>query len=171
MIDNLLIRRLNKNDVTDFFNLRLKSLQEYPSSYLSSHDEEKKAGSSFYENLLTSDDPKNVIFGAFIKNKMIGMIGIYQEKATKAAHKCNIWGMYVQADYRKHSVGKKLLETAIKHGNEKMHCLIVNLSVETNNIAAKNLYEAYSFKAWGKKAKAICVDQRFYDLFHMSLLL
>lgn len=79
--------------------------------------------------------------------------------------------MYVQADYRKHAVGKKILETAIKHGKEKMQCLIINLSVETTNIAAKKLYEAYGFKAWGTEAKAMRVDQKFHDLFHMSLLL
>lgn len=170
MNDNVIVRRLTKNDANDFFNLRLESLQECPSNFLSSYDEEKITGRSFFENLLASDDNKNVIFAAFIKNKMIGSIGIYQEKAIKAAHKCNVWGMYVQANYRKHAVGKQLLESAIHHAKEKMHCLIMNLSVETNNIAAKNLYETYGFKIWGTETKAMRIDQRFYDEFHMSLI-
>lgn len=170
MIDNLIIRRLTKNDVNDFFNLRIESLQECPSSFLSSYEEEKNAGSVLFENLLSSNDNKNVIFGAFIKDKMIGTIGLYQEKFLKATHKCNVWGMYVQAVYRRHAVGKQLLEMAITHAKEKLCCLIINLTVETNNVAAKNLYEAYGFEVWGTEVKAMRIDQCFYNEFHMALL-
>lgn len=170
MVDKIIVRRLMKKDVNNFFNLRLESLQKSPDSFLSSYEEEKNAGSAFFENILQSNDLKNVIFGAFFKDNLIGTVGVYQENAVKAAHKCNLWGMYVQAEYRNHGVGKLLLEMAIRHCKERLGCLSINLTVETNNLAAKNLYESFGFKVWGTEVKAMRINQMFYDEFHMSLL-
>lgn len=170
-MNQLVIRRLTQPDTTDFFNLRLESLQENPSSFLSSYEEEKQTGSIAFEKLLTSNDTKNVVLGAFLNNKLIGIIGVYQESAKKAAHKCQIWGFYVQSTYQRKGAGKKLLDAAITYARETLECLTVNLSVEASNIAAKKLYESYGFITWGVEPKTMRVEQKFYDEFHMSLML
>lgn len=156
-------------DFDNFFKLRLQSLQKNPSSFLSSYEEEEEAGGDFFEKILQSNNDKNVIFGAFANDNMIGMVGIYQESAIKAAHKSHLWGMYVESDYREQGVGKSLLEVAIKHAKENMKCLSVDLIVETTNIAAKNLYAACGFKIWGTETNAMRIGHKFYDKFHMSL--
>jgi len=171
MIHNIIIRQLTINDINDCFNLRLKSLQESPNNFLASYEEEKKSGRPVFEKILGSDDTANIIFGAFAKDKIIGMIGIYQGNSIKVAHKCYLWGVYVQSNYRNKTIGKQLVEIAIKHVKEKTQCSSINLTVETNNIAAKKLYESYGFKIWGTEVKSMKIDKTFYDEFHMSLLL
>lgn len=171
MYEDIFVRKLMSSDVDRFFDLRLESLQNNPSSFLSSYEEEKNAGPGFFDNILAMDDAKNVIFGAFINDGMVGILGVYRENMGQAAHKCNLWGMYVQPAYRKHGIGKKLIETAIKHAKEVMRCSIANITVETTNVVAKNLYEGCGFKIWGVETNAMCVNGAFNDEFHMSLFL
>lgn len=68
------IRRLTKNDLNIFFELRLEVLKNFPTAFLSSYDEEKKSSASFYEDILCQTEEDNLIFGAFISSKLIGSI-------------------------------------------------------------------------------------------------
>lgn len=170
MLDDIIVRRLVKNDINDFFDLRLESLQAYPESFLTSYEEEKISGAAKFEKLLTSNSASNVIFGAFIKDNLIGIVGIYKNGPENIAHKCNLWGLYVKHDWRKSGAGKLLIQAVIQYAREKMQCQIIDLTVAANNYAAKNLYELYGFKAWGNEIKAIYVNGKFYDEIHMSLL-
>lgn len=167
--DNITIRKLTTNDLNHFFSLRLESLQESPSSFLSSYEEEKTRGSDFFEKMLNSDEIHSAIFGAFLEGKILGIAGIYRESAVKAVHKCNIWGVYVKPDYRNHGIGHQLIKAVITHAKDIMKCSIINITVETSNTTAKNLYEKLGFTVWGIEPQAMCVNQKFYDEFHMSL--
>lgn len=171
MNENISIRRLAKNDTNIFFNLRLEALQNSPASFLSLYEEEKVSGPSFFENILCQNGIENIIFGAFVNNKLVGSIGIFQEARATTKHKCTIWGIYIQPAYRKRGIAKALMEIAIKHAKNSMHCSIVNLSVETTNVAAKKLYQSYGFEVWGIEPNAKQLHGKFYDSCHMALLI
>jgi len=171
MLNKLAYRQLSETDLNSFFSLRLEALQKYPSYFLATYEHEKACGNQFFAEILRANALENVIFGAFERECLIGIVGIYQEKAVKVAHKCTVWGMYVKVEYRKQGVGKRLLEMAIDHAEQKMHGSVINLSVESNNLTAMGLYEAHGFKAWGKEPKAKYVNEAYHDLVHMSLLL
>ena len=170
MTEHLIFRRLVKEDLNDFFSLRLESLLDFPTAFLASYDEEKKLGASLYEKAL-NNNINNLVFGAFVEKKLIGFIGIYQEERQKTNHKSNIWGMYVQTDYRSQGIGKALLENAVTYAKNTMKSLIVNISVEATNISAKKLYESYGFKVWGTEPKAMQINGNFYTEFHMALII
>lgn len=169
MNENIIIRRLKKSDLNTFFKLRLEALQNSPTSFLSSYEEEEAFGISLYESLFNQDRDENIIFGAFIDEKLVGSIGLYQEKKHKAKHKSNIWGMYVQPDYRGQSIGGALIEKVLLHVKSKIKCMVVCLSVEATNTPAKKLYESCGFKVWGIEPKALQINGKYYDELHMVL--
>jgi very-short-patch-repair endonuclease/RimJ/RimL family protein N-acetyltransferase len=166
-MNNRIIRQLKNADLQDFFNLRLKSLQESPESFLSSYEEESNTGPSLFQHIFKPQKDDNVVFGAFVQGKLVGAIGVFQKKYRNEKHKCTIWGMYVQPEYRNQGIGQELVNTAIAHAKNKTHCIALHLSVESTNISAKKLYESCGFKVWGTELKAKKIGLRFYDSLHM----
>jgi RimJ/RimL family protein N-acetyltransferase len=168
MNNSIKIRKLKEPDFVAFSQLRLEALQNFPTGFCSSYEEEKASGMLFFKTVLEQNKKENCIFGAFINNKLIGIVGIYQETQLKLKHICNIWGMYVQPTYQKRGIGKALLEVALKHAKDDLNCLLINLSVNSNNKIAIKLYESCGFKVWGTELKAIQIDEKFYDILHLS---
>lgn len=165
------IRKLDENDLSSFYNLRLEGLLDSPASFRNSYEEEKAQGMSFYKSILDRNKMNNNVFGAFVQNEIIGCIGFYQEEKSKIKHKCNIWGLYVKPNYRNQKVGRQLVEATIKHIKERLDCSTINLSVKKDNISAIKLYESFGFKIWGTESRAMCIDGEFYEEMHLSLLL
>lgn len=171
MNENISIRRLIAEDLSDFFNLRLEALLNSPTAFLASYEEERSLGAALYENSITQHKANNLILGAFSDQKLIGFIGVYQEEKQKTKHKANIWGMYVQPSYRNQGVGKVLMDYLLAHVKNNMNSVIINISVEATNLSAKKLYESYGFKTWGIESNAMKINDKFYDEAHMALRL
>jgi len=164
------IRRLVIEDLETYFTLRLESLENAPANFMTSYREEKSSGILHYQNLLSHKTTDNLILGAYVANKLIGIIGIYQEHMLKARHKSNIWGLYVKPSFRHQGIGKALLNDAVLHATHVLKSVIVNITVEATNITAKKLYESFGFKEWGKEPCAMQIEGQFFDECHMSLL-
>ena len=64
----------------------------------------------------------------------------------------HITTLAVHPDYRKHSIGEKLLQKMIETGYEK-NVKWFTLEVRASNIAAQNLYYKYNFKSFGLRRK------------------
>lgn len=168
---NISIRKLTENDLNEYFHLRLEALKISPTNYLSSYEEEQKTGHQFYQDILQSHTSNNVIFGAYNNNKLIGVLGIYQETRIKTKHKCILWGFYVQPAFRNLGAGKILLTNAIDYVKTHLDCTAIHLTVEASNIIAKKIYESFGFTVWGVEPKAILVNGKYYNDCHMILLL
>jgi ribosomal protein S18 acetylase RimI-like enzyme len=169
MNENINIRRLISKDLNTFFNLRLEALLNSPTAFLASYEEEKSLAASFYEKPIMQNKIGNLILGAFIDQNLIGFIGVYQEEKQKTKHKANIWGMYVQPSYRNQGVGKMLMDNLFAYIRNNLNSVVINISVEASNLAAKKLYESYGFKTWGIEPKAMKINDEFYDEAHMAL--
>lgn len=169
MKQEILIRQLKINDLDEFFKLRLESLQLAPTSFLSSYEDEKNNGPSFYENILKNKSNENVIFGAFVEDHLVGIIGIYQSHFKRLKHKATLWGIYVKPEQRKKEIAKKLMEVVINHARKKMKCLFINLCVGTDNKAAQSLYKSFGFIKWGTEPGSISIDGKLFDEDHMIL--
>lgn len=170
MSDKVTIRKLIKNDIDSFFDLRLEALLNAPSNFGSTYEEEKLR-KEHYKRVLSSSSLENIILGAFINKNLVGSAGIYREKSFKAKHRCNLWGVYVKPEHRNKGIGKLLVEDAIVHIKNNMECVVISLTVESNNTAAIKFYEYFGFKKWGHEVKALKVDEKYYNEDHMALLL
>lgn len=170
MSENISIRRIAEEDLHAFFRIRLEALLNSPTAFLASYEEEKSLGASFYEKPIMQNKIGNLILGAFVQQKLVGFIGMYQEEKQKTKHKAKIWGMYVQPDYRNQGAGKMLMDNLLAYIQNNLNSTVINISVEASNLAAKKLYESYGFKTWGIEPKAMKINDEFYDEAHMALI-
>lgn len=152
-----------------FFNLRLEGLRLAPTAFGGDYESEKKQGPARFDEIISKQDPHNVIFGAFSNGILVGCVGLVREKGIKSEHKALIWGMFVKANFQGQGIGRQLLEKAILHGKSLKVIQMIHLSVESNNSAAKTFYESCGFQKWGQEPKALLIDGVFYDEDQMAI--
>jgi ribosomal protein S18 acetylase RimI-like enzyme len=162
------VRRLTPADAAAFKTLRLFALQESPTAFASSVDEEKDIPlSTFEERLAFKADQGR--FGAFDGDALVGVVALGREGMQKLSHKAFVWGMYMHPVCRGQGVSRPLLDAAIALARSVAAIRQVNLIVNADNPCAIHLYQAAGFKVFGREANAGLVDGVLHDDLHMCL--
>jgi ribosomal protein S18 acetylase RimI-like enzyme len=164
------LRRLTPEDATSFQALRLAALQEAPTAFGSSFEEERDFPASTIEGRLAIKADRGA-FGAFEGENLVGVVALGRESMRNLAHKGVIWGMYVKPDHRGKGIGKALLAEAISLARSVPELLQVNLSVNAENAAAIHLYRSFGFKVFGREPGAMRIERELHDELHMYLRL
>jgi RimJ/RimL family protein N-acetyltransferase len=163
------IRILTAEDARELFALRRDALLDSPFAFLASPSDDVAASEAAVSEMLKRA-PTSVVFAASTP-QLVGMLGLNRPHHVKAAHKANLWGMYVAPAWRKHGLGEKLLEAAISYARTLPGVSTVRLSVSGSASAARRLYEKIGFKSWGEEPDAMRIDGRPTSEHHMSLSL
>ena len=158
-------KELKAKDWREFQKLRLEALQECPDNFASSFEEEVK---NTEEKLIKILDD-NYIIGAFDHDDLIAMVAFYKLNLRKIEHKGIIWGLYLKKTYRSNGIASELLNEIIKHARSNV--LQVQLSVNTKNIKAINLYKKHGFIIYGTELESIKIGNNFHDEYLMYLKL
>jgi ribosomal protein S18 acetylase RimI-like enzyme len=162
------IRPLLAADATAYQSLRLRALQECPTAFASSHDEEADDTlDSIGARLAPSTDSAS--FGALRDGALVGIATVTREAARKLAHKALLWGVYVAPEHRRHGTARQLVERAVAHALSMPGVRQVNLSVNAANAPAIALYQAAGFKSFGIERGYLQVDGVLHDEMHMAL--
>jgi RimJ/RimL family protein N-acetyltransferase len=162
------LRVLESGDAASFTAIRLAALRECPTAFSSSYEEECDIPlAQAAERIVPNHD--RAIFGAFEGETLVGTLGIYRENRRKLKHKAVIWGVYVAPAFRRHGVGRMLLERALAHARSMADLLQVTLGVNTENAAAIALYESAGFEPFGLERGFMRVDGVLHDELHMVL--
>ena len=160
------LRVLEAGDVAAFTALRLAALQECPTAFSSSYEEECDIPLAQRAERM-APDRDHAIFGAFDGQTLVGTVGLHRESPRKLAHKAVIWGVYVVPSFRQRGVGRLLLERALDHAATMPGLLQVTLGVNTENTAAIALYESLGFETFGVERGFMLVDGVLHDELHM----
>jgi RimJ/RimL family protein N-acetyltransferase len=160
------VRALSPSDAEQYQSLRLRGLQEAPSAFASSFEEE---ASTSLEEIARRLQPKDsgAIFGFFEHGVLTGVVGVQRESMVKLSHKAFIWGMYVAPEYRRGGRAQLLLEHALQFAWQALRVVQVNLGVHTRNTGAIALYQQVGFEVWGTERGALVVDAQPQDEHHM----
>jgi ribosomal protein S18 acetylase RimI-like enzyme len=163
------IRILNQGDAGELFRLRRSALLDSPRAFLASPEDDLASSEAAVRELL---DPgrKSVVFGAH-KPGLVGMLGLYRATQRKAAHKVNLWGMFVLPTCRGQGLAAQLLNAAIRYARTLDGVRSVHLSVSESAVAARRLYEKAGFETWGVEPDAIRFEGRSDGELHMRLSL
>ena len=131
----ILIRQLNDNDVHDFRAIRLSELQNSPEMFGATYAVEVTRPLSVFLDVIFN----NVVFAAYHHERIIGVL-IFQQNIDQA----NLYGFFVEPEYRNQGVAQQLLQTTIDYGQAYVRQVI--LSVIATNIPAIHLYQKLGFQ-------------------------
>lgn len=109
------------------------------------------------ESFPTKDKYDSFTLAAFDGNSIVGVTSFEREGANreKLRHKGLIFRMYVDTEYRKSGIGRKLVAEVLKRVEEIEDIEIIKLTVVSSNQPAKLLYKSFGFKTYGVKPQAI----------------
>jgi RimJ/RimL family protein N-acetyltransferase len=158
---------LGPADAAALFKLRRESLLAEPLAFLAS-PEDDLASSEDAVRAMLARAPEAVVFGARADG-LVGLVGLHRGTARKAAHKANLWGLYVTASWRGHGVGVALVQAAVAHARSLPGVSAVRLGVSDSAVAARRLYERCGFAAWGTEPDALRCAGRSFAECHMQL--
>ena len=156
-IASLQIRRLAISDAALYRDIRLEALQQNPEAFGSTFERESAQALSRFEAALVRAD----IFGAFLDGTLAGIAGYGTHENPKQAHKALLWGMYVRAAARNAGLGRRLVAAVLDHARGRVE--MVQLSVVSENEAARRLYSSLGFVEFGYEKRAMKQNGRYYD--------
>lgn len=163
------IRPLTPDDAETYVDLRREALHAAPLAFLSSPETDVSATAAKAREILNSA-PNAIVFGAFAPD-LVGTLGVRRVDYPKAAHKVNLWGMYVRPDARRRGMARDLLRAGIAHARALNGVSVAHITVSDAAGAAKQLYEAAGFRVWGTEPDAMRHAGRSATEYHMALTL
>jgi ribosomal protein S18 acetylase RimI-like enzyme len=167
----MILRFLTPSDVEVFRVLRLEALTLEPAAYLTSaHEFEKETLESIALRLQAEGQGKFTL-GAFVEEKLVGMVGFVPETRDKIKHKGNIFGVYVSPSYRSQGIAKRLMLEAIKRAKTYPDIKQINLAVTVTQTSAQKLYDALGFEVYGLEKQALKINGQFFYEEHRVLFL
>jgi RimJ/RimL family protein N-acetyltransferase len=120
---------------------------------------------AFYRNILVNDHCQYV---ALLDQVVVGWCDILPTHGEARAH-VGILGMGLVPFARGRGIGQTLMQTTLAKAWAKGLARI-ELTVRTDNLNAKALYERMGFNTEGLNQRAFLVDGTFYDTYSMALL-
>ncbi len=157
------IRPLTAADAAAFQALRLAALQDAPTAFASSYEEECTRPLDKVAARLGPQPGESCVFGAFVDGALVGMVGLKRDEHIKLRHKAFVWGVYVAPTMRGHGIGQKLMEAALDHAASWPGLRQVYLGVNAVNQPAIRLYERMGFATYGREPACMIVNGEAID--------
>ncbi len=164
------LRWLAATDAAAFQTLRLSALQEAPSAFGASYQEEKDESLDAVAQRIAPAAGR-VIIGAWAGDRLVGTLGFRRKTSVKQGHQAVIWGVYVVPHQRGQGIAQAMLTEALLFAQQQTGLLQIHLGVTTTNTAALRMYEAAGFRIYGTEPAALCVDGQLLDEYLMVLRL
>lgn len=96
---------------------------------------------------------------------------VYFENRLKTKHIANIFGVYVDNEYRGEGVGVRLLERALREISKNKAIVKIKLQVNPMQRSAVRLYEKSGFRPIGIMKKELYINGKYFDELCMEKLL
>ena len=164
-----MIRRLKKNDVEAYRNLRLAGLKEKPQYFGASIKDEEKTTDKIYLDGFGIGNKIFFVLGKFVGRELVGVIGFRRFTLGNVNHKAALWGMYVTPDHRKKGYGADLVAAYLERARKINGLEVIQLAVESKNRFAQRLYGKYGFKRFAKEMEGLKVDGKYFDEIWMKV--
>jgi len=107
----------------------------------------------------------NAIYGAFLGNDLVSVVGFMQEKGQRYGHRGKIFGVYTRPAARGKGLCKKLLLLAIEYARTRVVWLAIH--VWTENLTAYKLYTSVGFVTYCTEYKCLRVSDTEIVDYHL----
>ena len=130
---------------------------------------EEETGRTLEEVAARLVAPESSAYGAFIDDRLAGIVVLERPLAAKFSHNAFVCGLYVTPAARRRGLGGALLDAIIDHGRSFAGLRNLRLGVNATNAAAIALYRSRGFAPYGLEPEYLCVegvycDEAFYSL-------
>ncbi|HTV86187.1 MAG TPA: GNAT family N-acetyltransferase [Dyella sp.] len=166
------IRVLDAGDAAAYQRLRLLALQDSPTAFSASYEEE--VGRSLDDvaaRIAPAPDGSIRMLGAFHGQALAGFVALIHPQRAKLRHGAEIAGMFVAPAQRRRGLGRALLGAAIDQARALDGVRQLKLGVNATNTAARVLYESAGFLPYGLEPDALYVGGQFFGQAHYLLRL
>jgi ribosomal protein S18 acetylase RimI-like enzyme len=165
------IRALGPADAAAFREIRLGGLRDSPEAFGSTYEEEVEHGLQIFAQRLDPSAAKaeQVVLGAFADGALVGVAACIREHRPKTRHKASVYGMYVAPEARGRGAGRALLARLVAEARAWPGVDRLTLSVVERAEAARALYRAAGFVAYGSEPDALRQDGVRDTLIYLTL--
>jgi GNAT superfamily N-acetyltransferase len=162
------MRRLVPSDAAAYRALMLDAYRLHPDAFTASVEERSGFPLSWWQSRIEEDaDAIDVVFGAWIDGQLVGAVGLRCETRPKNAHKCGLFGMYVESSATRRGIGKRLVEAVLDEADRRGTLRVVQLTVTDGNRSAQALYERCGFVVFGVEPLAMRLGDGYAGKVHM----
>ena len=156
------IRKLNETDAEKYQEIRLNALKTDPEAFGSTYVREVEFSLEQVASRIAPTKDRFVL-GTLNNGELVGIVTFMRESGLKTCHKGNVFGIYVNPDFRGKSLGKALLIELIEQAKKCEGLEQINLAVVTENHSAKNLYKSLGFEVYGTERNALKFNGEYFD--------
>ena len=146
----------------------LQAYADDPDVFTATVPEREPLPMEFWASRVSDDpDPGEMVFGAFLDDRLVGVAGLKLERRPRTMHKALLFGTRVLPEFRGQGIARALVEAVLEHARSMPGTRVVQLTVTESNAAAIQLYESCGFVRFGTEPFAIKVGERFASKVHM----
>ena len=158
------IRKIDQSEAKTFFDC-MKGIDQETKFMMFEPDERQ-----FDENLITSylTNKDDLFVGAFNEHEIVGFLAAKRGNFRRIRHSAYIV-IGIRQAFQRQGIGSKLFDK-LDEWARKNQVKRLELTVETQNTPAINLYKKQGFISEGIKKKTTLVDGEFVDEYMMAKL-
>lgn len=156
------IRILGYKDASQYKELRLLALNESPTSFCSSYEQEETYTLQETEHNIRPQTDQFTL-GVFDDEQLIGMVTFKRDTNARLNHKGRVMEMYVSPENRKKGIGRAMLEELLRLLKENEGLEQLYLTVEVTNIQVRELCKSLEFHQYAIEKRAMKIDGNYYD--------
>ncbi len=172
-MNDIQILEAQPKDLHEIKSLMLQALQTDPKAFSSDYSDYANNSNEWWNNYLFGylykHNAKMLI--ALINNKIVGMIGVLYDTKNRRKHVASIVWFFVDSDFRKEGIGKRLLTSMIEDIKKVPYIKKINLLVNTPQEKAINIYKSFGFKISGTLKQELLINNEFIDEHIMELFI
>lgn len=162
-------RILTVDDINLYREIRLDCLQNYPNNFGTLFENEVKAKTLKFDKVLRQESSQSFLYGAFKKEKLIGICGFTREDRIKTNHRGEINQMYVRNEFAGQGIGTRLLKFTIDKAFADEKLELIELGVVNNNEKAIKIYSNFGFVKFGHLEKYFKYNNKYWAFTFMAL--
>lgn len=159
----MIIRKLTAADSADFYNVRLLGLELHPEAFGTGADDFRNATDAQIKDQLNKNTQTDFTLGAFVEDRLAGLISLKREPKASVRHKATVWGFFVVPQHRQKNIGKDLLAKLISESRKIDGLDYLRAVVTINEMNSKRLFESAGFIEYGLEANGIKQNSKYYD--------
>lgn len=120
------------------------------------------------QGIPTRFQPDSFTLGAFLDQKLIGIVSFERDPRTKARHRGLIFRMFIHPQAAGQGSGRALLQHLIALAKELGDLRYLYLTVLAANSRAIGLYSSLQFFEFAREPGAVLIDGRYVDELQMA---